>query len=229
MITMTMRPVPLLLTAASGLLAAVVAVVPLLADRPTAVDAVPAPAVSAAAQPLATQVPGDRTSDQVSRELDRPVLVERADARVAAQAQLSVAVATEKERLDAAAAQAAAAAAAAEAARVAAELEASRGYTGTPREIARQMAAAEYGWGEQQFQCYDNIIMRESEWVITATNPSSGAYGIPQALPAEKLAAAGDDWRTNPVTQITWGLDYIEERYGTPCDAWSFKQSVGWY
>ena len=71
--------------------------------------------------------------------------------------------------------------------------------------------------------------MRESEWVITATNPSSGAYGIPQALPTSKLATAGSDWRTNPVTQIRWGLDYVKGRYGTPCAAWSFKSANGWY
>lgn len=228
MVSMTTRPVPLILTATSGLLAAVVAVVPLVADRSAGLEAVPAPLASAspAERPSGSPSPAERTTDQVSRELERPVLVELAGQRAAAQAQLSVAISTEKDRLDAAAAQAAAEA---EAARAAAELAATRGYTGSPKEIARQMALAEYGWGEQQFQCYDNIIMRESEWVVTATNPSSGAYGIPQALPASKLATAGDDWRTNPVTQITWGLDYIEDRYGTPCEAWSFKQSVGWY
>lgn len=224
MVTMTTRPVPLILTAASGLLAAVVAMVPLVADRSAELEAVPAPraSVSPAAQPSGSPDPTERTTDQVSRELERPVLAELAGQRAAAQAQLTVAISTEKDRLDAAAAEA-------EAARAAAELAATRGYTGSPKEIARQMALAEYGWGEQQFQCYDNIIMRESEWVVTATNPSSGAYGIPQALPASKLASAGDDWRTNPVTQITWGLDYIQGRYGTPCEAWSFKQSVGWY
>jgi hypothetical protein len=69
----------------------------------------------------------------------------------------------------------------------------------------------------------------ESGWGTTEVNQSSGAYGIPQALPASKMAAAGSDWRTNPITQISWGLDYISGRYGSPCTAWSIFQSRGWY
>lgn len=98
-----------------------------------------------------------------------------------------------------------------------------------PREIARQMMLNRYDWGEDQFQCFDNIIMRESRWILTATNPSSGAYGIPQALPGYKMASAGADWRTNPATQIKWALGYVQDRYGTPCGAWAFKHAHGWY
>lgn len=98
-----------------------------------------------------------------------------------------------------------------------------------PREIARQMMRNKYGWGETQFQCYDAIIMRESRWIHTADNPTSSAYGIPQALPGSKMASAGADWRTNPATQIKWGLGYIKERYGTPCQGWAFKRAHGWY
>ncbi len=98
-----------------------------------------------------------------------------------------------------------------------------------PREIARSMMLNKYGWGDDQFSCYDHIIMRESRWILTADNPTSSAYGIPQALPGSKMASAGADWRTNAATQIRWGLDYVQERYGTPCGAWSFKRGHGWY
>lgn len=101
--------------------------------------------------------------------------------------------------------------------------------TTDPREIARQMMQNKYGWGDDQFRCYDNIIMRESRWITTADNPHSSAYGIPQALPGSRMASAGADWRTNPATQITWGLGYVKSRFGTPCAAWAFKRAHGWY
>jgi hypothetical protein len=97
-----------------------------------------------------------------------------------------------------------------------------------PRDIAMLMMS-DYGWGTDQFSCLDDLYVSESDWDHTATNPYSGAYGIPQSLPAEKMASAGSDWRTNPATQIEWGLDYIRSSYGTPCSAWSFKQSNNWY
>ncbi|MBO7935398.1 transglycosylase SLT domain-containing protein [Streptomyces sp. S9] len=80
-----------------------------------------------------------------------------------------------------------------------------------------------------QFQCFSNIVNHESSWNYQAVNPSSGAYGLFQALPAGKYASAGADWRTNPATQIKWGLNYMNERYGSPCDAWSFWQANHWY
>jgi hypothetical protein len=101
--------------------------------------------------------------------------------------------------------------------------------TTDPREIARQIMANKYSWGSAQFTCYDSIIMRESMWIVSADNPHSSAYGIPQALPGKKMAAFGADWRTNAATQIRWGLDYVHDRYGTPCGAWSFKRGHGWY
>ncbi|WP_460545996.1 aggregation-promoting factor C-terminal-like domain-containing protein [Glycomyces halotolerans] len=85
------------------------------------------------------------------------------------------------------------------------------------------------GWGLDQFSCLESLWDRESNWNETAQNPSSGAYGIPQSLPGDKMASHGDDWRTNPATQIAWGLDYISGRYGTPCGAWSHSESNGWY
>lgn len=102
-------------------------------------------------------------------------------------------------------------------------------FTGDPRRIGASLAASRYGWGADQFSCLDSLWTRESGWNPRATNPSSGAYGIPQALPGSKMSAYGADWQDNPVTQIEWGLAYIEGRYGTPCGAWSSFQAQGWY
>ncbi|HET7724073.1 MAG TPA: lytic transglycosylase domain-containing protein [Propionibacteriaceae bacterium] len=129
------------------------------------------------------------------------------------------------------AAQAAAAQQAAQAAAAAAQQQAQGANPSStdPRDIARQIMASKYGWGADQFTCFNNIIMRESKWSVTATNPSSGAYGIPQALPGSKMATVAADWRTNPATQIIWALGYVQGRYGTPCGAWAFKSANGWY
>ncbi|MGW1379518.1 aggregation-promoting factor C-terminal-like domain-containing protein [Streptomyces sp. NPDC002446] len=89
--------------------------------------------------------------------------------------------------------------------------------------LARQMVAGD------QFQCFSNIVDHESGWNYRATNASSGAYGLVQALPGSKMASAGSDWQTNPATQIKWGLNYMNERYGSPCGAWSFWQANNWY
>ena len=99
---------------------------------------------------------------------------------------------------------------------------------GSIRALGRSMAAAR-GWTGEQFSCLDNIYTHESHWNPLARNPSSGAYGIPQAQPASKLATAGSDWRTNPATQIAWGLHYIAKAYGSPCAAWAFWQDHSWY
>ena len=98
-----------------------------------------------------------------------------------------------------------------------------------PKEIARQILKNKYSYASGQFDCFNNIIMRESKWDVNATNPSSGAYGIPQALPGSKMATIASDWRTNPATQIIWGIEYMKDRYGSPCSAWGFKSSHGWY
>ncbi|WP_344312492.1 transglycosylase SLT domain-containing protein, partial [Agromyces terreus] len=90
-------------------------------------------------------------------------------------------------------------------------------------------AVARYGWGDSQFRCLYSLWMRESSWRADAYNASSGAYGIPQSLPGSKMASAGSDWRTNPATQIEWGLSYISSRYGTPCAAWAHSEAVNWY
>ncbi|MET9516480.1 transglycosylase SLT domain-containing protein [Streptomyces sp. NPDC002994] len=94
----------------------------------------------------------------------------------------------------------------------------------SPQSVARQMIP-----DAAQYACFDKIVEHESGWNPQASNASSGAYGLVQALPASKMSSAGADWKTNPATQIEWGLDYMNERYGSPCDAWSFWQSNGWY
>jgi SLT domain-containing protein len=85
------------------------------------------------------------------------------------------------------------------------------------------------GWDQQEFACLDSLWTKESNWRVNAANSHTGAYGIPQALPGTKMASAGADWRTNPSTQIAWGLGYIANRYGTPCAAWAHSQAQGWY
>ena len=97
-----------------------------------------------------------------------------------------------------------------------------------PRTIAMALLP-QFGFSADQFSCLDSLYTGESGWRVNADNPSSSAYGIPQALPGSKMASAGADWATNPVTQIRWGLGYIQDRYGSPCGAQAFKSSHGWY
>jgi hypothetical protein len=99
---------------------------------------------------------------------------------------------------------------------------------GDPRDIAKALMP-KFGFSADQFGCLDSLWTRESGWSVSAHNASSGAHGIPQALPGSKMASAGPDWESNPVTQITWGLGYIQDRYGSPCGAWGHSESYGWY
>jgi hypothetical protein len=85
------------------------------------------------------------------------------------------------------------------------------------------------GFPISQFGCLNKLWKKESGWNHRAENPSSGAYGIPQSYPGNKMSSAGADWRTNPATQIKWGLGYIKGRYKTPCGAWSRSESTGSY
>lgn len=85
------------------------------------------------------------------------------------------------------------------------------------------------GWSQSEYSCLVALWQKESGWNYRALNRSSGAYGIPQSLPGEKMASAGADWATNPETQIRWGLGYIEARYGHPCAAWAHSQQKNWY
>jgi hypothetical protein len=97
-----------------------------------------------------------------------------------------------------------------------------------PQAIAEALLPT-YGFDSSQMSCLVPLWMGESGWRWNAENASSGAYGIPQSLPGSKMASVAPDWRTNPVTQIKWGLEYIKASYGSPCGAWGFKQGHGWY
>ncbi|ROT32146.1 lytic transglycosylase domain-containing protein [Micromonospora sp. HM5-17] len=87
----------------------------------------------------------------------------------------------------------------------------------------------EAGFKLAEMPCLDKLWTKESGWNHRSANASTGAYGIPQALPGERMASVGSDWKTNPATQIKWGLGYIKGRYDTPCGAWTFFQEEGWY
>ena len=95
--------------------------------------------------------------------------------------------------------------------------------------VAKAIIAEKYQWGEAQYACLNKLWTKESHWNYKARNKVSGAQGIDQALPATKMEIVGTDWRTNPVTQITWGLKYINERYESPCKAWSKFKRSRWY
>jgi len=100
--------------------------------------------------------------------------------------------------------------------------------SGSPQQIAEQMLS-QFGWSSSQFSCLQPLWAQESGWNVYASNPSSGAYGIPQALPGSKMASAGPDWQSDAATQIRWGLTYIQGNYGSPCGAWSHEEADGWY
>lgn len=156
----------------------------------------------------------------VQASLRRMLLKEAADAQaVTAAASKAGAVAAAAAKLQAEAAKKE---------RAAVLAAAQRNAIRDPRAVAQAMVA-DRGWSSAQFTCLNKLWNRESMWRWNATNPSSGAYGIPQSLPASKMASAGADWRTNPVTQIKWGLNYIADRYGTPCKAWAHSEATGWY
>ena len=92
--------------------------------------------------------------------------------------------------------------------------------------VARQIMLSEYNWGSYQFECLNRLWTKESHWNYQAHNYKSGAHGIAQALPANRMEIISSDWRKNPVTQMRWGLRYIEIRYENPCNAWAkFKRS----
>jgi hypothetical protein len=177
---------------------------------------------------------------QQANELSDRQIEETADLAAARQdLNATRAAAQERARRQALAAQAAAARARREAALQAARakeraaLEAKRRAAiadarRDPRAAARALVA-DHGWGEGQFSCLDKLWQKESGWNYKAVNPSSGAWGIPQALPGSKMGTVAPDWRENPATQIRWGLQYIAGRYGTPCAAWGHSQAVNWY
>jgi hypothetical protein len=100
--------------------------------------------------------------------------------------------------------------------------------SGSAEQIAEAMLGS-FGWSSSQFSCLYPLWEHESGWSVTAANPGTGAYGIPQALPGAKMSSAGPDWQTDAATQIRWGLQYIKDLYGSPCGAWDHEQATGWY
>jgi hypothetical protein len=202
----------------------------------TSAIAIPAPAVIAAPQraSAADQLDAARAAAKARANREaatvKQTAAEQAAKRAKSLGKQTKAIVAQQAKIKAALAAAARKAAEEEAAR--ARALANRGYqpgVTDPKEMARQILENKFGYGSNQFECFDNIIMRESKWRVDATNPSSGAYGIPQALPGSKMASVGSDWRSNPATQIIWGVRYMEGRYGSPCAAWSFKSANGWY
>ncbi len=107
-------------------------------------------------------------------------------------------------------------------------IESAREPMGAKR-FAKELMATEYGWDEEQYTCLNRLWTKESHWNYQARNPRSGAHGIAQALPATKMEKVGTDWRTNPITQIQWGLLYISERYDQPCEAWNTWRKSRYY
>ncbi|WEO78824.1 hypothetical protein BJQ94_07275 [Cryobacterium sp. SO2] len=164
-----------------------------------------------------------------------PVQAATAEAdRVAAEQAAAAAAAAQAAAEQAAAEEAAAAAVAAEEAQAAPEASSAPAPSApsnpsAAQATARDMMSSKYGWGADQFGCLVSLWDKESGWNVNAYNASSGAAGIPQALPGSKMASAGSDWATNAATQISWGLGYISGSYGTPCAAWAKSESVGWY
>lgn len=108
---------------------------------------------------------------------------------------------------------------------ISAQVEMARTEVGA-KKVTKSIMDAEYQWGEEEYACLNRLWTKESHWNYKARNKRTGAHGIPQALPATKMETIGTDWRTNPVTQIQWGLHYIDVRYETPCKALAkFKRS----
>jgi len=110
-------------------------------------------------------------------------------------------------------------------ANISAQVEMARSIVGA-KKVTKTIMSSEFSWGDDEYSCLNRLWTKESHWNYKAHNYRSGAHGIPQALPAIKMEVISSDWRTNPVTQIRWGLRYIDIRYETPCQAWAkFKRS----
>ncbi|MCC9193924.1 hypothetical protein LOC59_09760 [Arthrobacter sp. zg-Y916] len=194
------------------------------AAEPAPSDASPSAEASPPAAPEAAGPTSAATSSgDEAAEADQAA-VEQEAAHVAAELAAAEAAAAEQAAAEQAAAEQAAAEEAARIAAAAVPVDDPAG--------AKAFAASvlgNHGWDASQMTCLDTLWTKESEWLTSATNAGSGAYGIPQALPGIKLAAAGSDWQTNYRTQINWGLTYIESRYGSPCSALNFHYANNWY
>ncbi|MEZ0093230.1 lytic transglycosylase domain-containing protein [Streptacidiphilus sp. EB129] len=185
-------------------------------------------AASASASASAAKAVADKAAAAKAAADKAAAAKAAADKAAAEKAAAAKAAADQAAAAQAAAAQAAANKAAADRAAAAQAAAASRSQvrtaiSGSPQEIAAQIVPAD------QLDSFDQIISHESGWDVTATNASSGAYGLAQALPGDKMASAGADWQTNPATQIRWALDYMNSTYGSPNQAWAFWQAHNWY
>ncbi|MGA5817925.1 transglycosylase SLT domain-containing protein [Kitasatospora sp. NPDC094028] len=192
----------------------------------TTADAAPVAAVSVDGKPAADQATADTAAAAAAQQAAQDAQAAQAKAQADAAAQAAQAEADAKAQADAKAKADADAAASRSQERRNLAAQTTPGtpdFSGTPQQIAAQIVPA------GQLQCFSNIVFHESSWNPLAVNASSGAYGLVQALPGSKMASAGADWRTNPATQIKWGLDYMNSRYGSPCAAWSFWQAHHWY
>ncbi len=186
-------------------------------------DLAPAAFVLSADAQAQSDQDAQTTADDTAR-----LMSERADLNAAKSAAVAQA---EAEAKAAAEAQALARAEADAAAARDAEREAILSAAQSDPQSAARLVMGEFGFGDDQWSCLDALVIGESTWNYLAVNPSSGAYGLFQSLPAEKMSSEGDDWATNPVTQIRWGLGYIKNRYGTPCGAYNtwLSRSPHWY
>lgn len=188
-------------------------------------------AMSAAVGGLAFTSPEQAASVSVSRRVqpvtDSTEVSAMPDPRVGA-ARMRLEIAAAEHRVAQARIARAARESVAEQRRVSRASERVRLINTDPKRAARAMLGR-FGWGAGQFACLESLWQKESGWNPRAQNPSSGAFGIPQALPGSKMASAGSDWRTSPVTQIRWGLGYISDVYGSPCSALGQSQAKGWY
>ncbi|MDX6351261.1 MAG: hypothetical protein QOF84_6051 [Streptomyces sp.] len=174
--------------------------------------------------PAGQQVQQASLTEQVQAQSDAADATARKTAEEDARKAAAKTAAVRKQAADEAAAAKAKAAAAKKAASALAATVKSSYTTAEVQALAQSIIG-----DSSQYQCFTNIVKRESGWNYTATNASSGAYGLVQALPGSKMSSAGADWRTNPATQIKWGLNYMNSRYNSPCGAWSFWQANHWY
>nr|WP_084714781.1 transglycosylase SLT domain-containing protein [Streptacidiphilus rugosus] len=189
-------------------------------EKPTQVSDV-------AGSTLLADIPAGSSSQIVADNLSRQSDAQQSAALVTAQK--AAAEAARAKAADAAHAKAAAEQRAKQAAAASRAAEQQRQQLVSYSPGSVQALAASIIGNTNQFACFSQIVKRESGWSYTATNAASGAYGLVQALPGSKMASAGADWRTNPATQIKWGLNYMNSRYGSPCGAWSFWQAHSWY
>jgi hypothetical protein len=172
-----------------------------------------------AAEEAAAKAAAEEAARKAAEEEAARVAAEEEAARVAAEEEAARVAAEQAAAEEAAAAAAAAAPAAPPSGPV---------DPGSNRALGQSLLAG-FGFGADQWPCLDSLWQKESGWNHLAQNPSSGAYGIPQSLPGDKMATVGSDWQTNPETQIRWGLGYTQGRYGTPCAAWQHSQVNNWY